>query len=420
MPNSRIVAVGSYLPTEVYDNHYLETIVDTSDEWIRTRTGIGERHIAADGELTTDLAVKACEDAFGKTAVDIDPFSLENHLPMGILDDMGILNEHNGAEVLSTDNGSLSLTNSADVINGGSGDSAITHNLNSPNTDILLNNSNPNPSPTSSLIPNFSSEILDRKTVKRFNPNSLDAIIFATTTPDRTFPSCAAILQEKLGISNGCLAFDLQAVCCGFIYAITMADSLIKTNMARNVLVVGAETISRIIDWKDRNTCVLFGDGAGAVILQAGEDEERGILANVLHSDGRFTDILQTSGGVSMNQSTGFIEMRGREVFKLAVDRMSQCVLESLEKCNLTNEDIDVFIPHQANQRIIDMVSKKLAIPEERVVSTIEHHGNTSSASIPLALDFALNEAKIIKNNDIVVLEGLGAGLTWGSVVLRW
>lgn len=321
MINSKIISTGSYLPELIYNNLFMESIVDTSDEWITTRTGIKERHIAATGELTSDLACRACENALEK---------------------------------------------------------------------IL------------------------------FDRNLIDAIVMATTTPDKTFPSSATILQEKLGIDEKCFSFDVQAVCCGFIYALTVADSLIKSEKAKNILVVGAETMSRLVDWKDRNTCVLFGDGAGAVILQA-TDENRGIISSNIHSDGKFANLLQTNGGVSSNQSVGFIEMKGHEIFKLAVSKMSQCVLESLENCGLTTKDVDVFIPHQANQRIIDGVVKRLNITGEKVVSTIAQHGNTSSASIPLALDYALNgNTKVIKNDDIVVLEGLGGGLTWGSIILRW
>lgn len=320
MINSKIISTGSYLPELIYNNIFMESIVETSDEWITTRTGIKERHIVSPGELTTDLAYRACKNALEKIS---------------------------------------------------------------------------------------------------FDKNSIDAIVMATTTPDKTFPSSATILQEKLGIGDKCFSFDVQAVCCGFIYALTVADSLIKSEKVKNVLVVGAETMSKLIDWKDRNTCVLFGDGAGAVILQA-TDKNNGIISSNLHSDGKFVDLLQTSGGVSSSQSVGFIEMKGHEIFKLAVSKMSQSVLEGLEICGLTTENIDVFIPHQANQRIIDGVVKKLNITNRKVVSTIAQHGNTSSASIPLALDYALNEARMIEDNNIVVLEGLGGGLTWGSIILRW
>ena len=322
MFNSKIISTGSYLPKKIYDNNYMASIVDTSDEWITERTGIKERHIADENEVTTDLALQA----------------------------------------------------SINAINGCN---------------------------------------LDK--------NTIDAIVFATTTPDRTFPSCATILQKKLEISNNCVAFDVQAVCCGFIYALDVADSLIKSGKVRTVLVVGAETLSRITNWKDRNTCVLFGDGAGCVILQATEKTTVGILATSIHADGNGNsfDILNTNGGVSYNQKSGFIEMQGKEVFKVAVNKMSDCVLESLKKANLTTDDVSFLIPHQANQRIISGVGKKLEIEDSRVISTVAMHGNTSSASVPLALDYAVKNEKL-KDGDVVVLEALGAGLTWGSVVVRW
>lgn len=322
MFNSKIISTGSYLPKKIYDNDYMASIVDTSDEWITERTGIKERHIAGENEVTTDLALQASINAISGCNID---------------------------------------------------------------------------------------------------KNSVDAIIFATTTPDRTFPSCATILQKKLDISSNCLAFDVQAVCCGFVYALDIADSLIKSGKIKTALVVGAETLSRITNWEDRNTCVLFGDGAGCVILQAIEDKSTGILATSIHADGcgNNFDILNTGGGVSYNQKSGFIEMQGREVFKVAVNKMSDCVLESLKKANLTTDDVSFLIPHQANQRIISGVGRKLNIEDERVISTVAMHGNTSSASVPLALDYAVKNNKL-KKDDIIVLEALGAGLTWGSVVVKW
>ena len=319
MKKTKITMSGSYLPKKIYDNKYMESIVETSDEWITERTGIKKRHIADEDELTSDLAYKACLNMF------------ENN---------------------------------------------------------------------------------------NFDKNNIDAIVFATTTPDRIFPSCATILQNKLGLNDKCFAFDIQAVCCGFIYALDMADSIIKSGKANNVLVVGAETMSKIVNWQDRGTCILFGDGAGVVLLQATE-ENKGILASSLHSDGSYFDILKMSGGPSYNQQVGYIEMAGREVFKLAVNKMSDCVIETLDKAGLTINDISLLVPHQANQRIISGVGKKLELTDDKVISTVVEHANTSSASVPLALDYAIKNNKI-KDGDIIVLEALGGGLTWGSVVIKW
>lgn len=319
MTNSKVIGTGSYLPEKILTNFDLEKMVETSDDWIVERTGIKQRHIAADGELTSDLAFRASEEAIKSAGIS--------------------------------------------------------------NDDIEL-------------------------------------IVFATTTPDRTFPSTATILQHKLGISSKCFAFDVQAVCCGYIYALNIANNFIKTGQVKTALVVGAETISRIVDWKDRNTCVLFGDGAGATILQATE-EDNGILNCKLHSDGQYGVLLDTTGGVSLNQQSGVIHMEGREIFKLAVNKMSDCVVENLAECGLTQENIDLLIPHQANKRIIDGVGRKLGLPEEKVVLTVQNHANTSAASVPLALDYAVKNGKI-KKGDIAVLEALGGGLTWGSVVIKW
>ncbi len=320
MINSKVIATGAYLPKKVMTNFDLEKMVDTSDEWIVERTGIKERHIADENEFTTDLALKACEDAI----------------------------------------------NSANI-----------------------------------------------------SKDDIELIVFATTTPDRTFPSSATILQNKLNIGDKCFAFDIQAVCCGFIYAMSIADSFIKAGRVKTALVVGAETISRIVDWKDRNTCVLFGDGAGAVILQATEEENKGILSVQLHSDGKYNNLLYTDGGVSINQKAGSIFMEGREVFRLAVNKMAECVVQNLAKCGLSVENIDLLIPHQANKRIIDGVGRKLGLPEEKVITTVQNHANTSAASVPLAVDFALKNNRI-KDGDIVVLEALGGGLTWGSIIIKW
>lgn len=316
MFNSKIISTGSYLPEKILTNLALEKIVETSNDWIVERTGILERRIAAEDELTSDLAYKASVKA------------LEN---------------------------------------------------------------------------------LDK--------NTIDMIVVATTTPDRTFPSVATILQHKLGLGEHCCAFDLQAVCSGFIYALTVADSFIKTGSVKRILVVGAEKITNLLDWTDRNTCILFGDGAGAVVLEA-TSENKGILAWSLHSDGQYFDLLNTSHGVGFGKTSGYIFMEGREVFKLAINKMSACVLKTLEKCGLTMEDVSLLIPHQANKRILSGVAKKLNFPEEKVIITLEKQGNTSAASIPLAIDFAYRNNRI-KENDIFVLEALGGGLTWGSVVIR-
>ena len=319
MTNAKVISTGSYLPSKILTNFDLEKMVETSDDWITERTGIKQRHIAAENELTSDLAFKAAQDAI-KTA--------------------------------------------------------------------------------------------------NINKDDIELIVFATTTPDRTFPSSATILQNKLEISSKCFAFDVQAVCCGFIYALNIANNFIKTGQVKTALVIGAETISRIVDWTDRNTCVLFGDGAGAVILQATE-ENKGILNCKMHSDGQYGPLLDTSGGVSLNQKSGLIHMEGREIFKLAVNKMSDCVFENLQECGLTTNDISLLVPHQANKRIIDGVGRKLGLSEEKVILTVHDHANTSAASVPLALDYALKNNKI-KENDIIVLEALGGGLTWGSIIIKW
>lgn len=319
MINAKIIATGSYLPNKILTNFDMEKIVETSDDWIVERTGIKQRHIADDSELTTDLAYNAAKQAINSSSIDKD--------------------------------------------------------------DIEL-------------------------------------IVFATTTPDKTFPSSGTILQNKLGISSKCFAFDVQGVCCGFIYALNVASNFIKTGQVKTALVVGAETLSRIVDWTDRNTCILFGDGAGAVILQATE-EDKGILNCKMHSDGQYGPLLDTSGGVSLNQKSGLIHMEGREIFKLAINKMSDCVFENLQECGLTASDISLLVPHQANKRIIDGVGRKLSLPAEKIILTVQDHANTSAASVPLALDYALKNNKI-KDNDIIVLEALGGGLTWGSIIIKW
>lgn len=246
----------------------------------------------------------------------------------------------------------------------------------------------------------------------------IDMIILATTTPDLTFPATATKVQAKLN-ANSAFAFDIQAVCSGFVFAMATADNFIKSGQVKNALVIGADILSRIVDWKDRNTCVLFGDGAGAVVLQATTEESSGIISSDLHSDGSLNDILKTSGGPSSNQKSGFIEMAGKEVFKHAVDKMSKSVIAALKKANLKVSDIDLLVPHQANARILSAVANRLELSEEKIILTVESHANTSAASIPLALDYAVKNNRV-KKGDLVVLEALGGGLTWGSVVLKW
>lgn len=318
-----IIGTGSYLPEKVLTNAELEKSVETSDEWITSRTGIRERRIAAEGEFTSDLAAKAAQSA---------------------LENAGI-----GAE-------------------------------------------------------------------------EIDLIIIATITPDHFMPSTACIVQTKIGAKRAA-CFDISAACSGFLYAVEIAQQFITSHTYNTILVVGADKLSSIVNWTDRNTCVLFGDGAGAVILQATEDqnpnEKRGIIASSLYSDGTLNDILKTSGGVALNQKTGFIEMSGKEVFKHAVDKMVKSVIATLAKAGLTTKDIDLLVPHQANLRILNAVATRLELPEEKVIVTVQKHANTSAASIPLALDHANSQGKI-KDGDVVVLEALGGGLTWGSVVLKW
>lgn len=299
-------------------NNEIASIVETSDEWIRQRTGIVQRHIADEGELTSDLAVNAAKSAIEKAKISVD---------------------------------------------------------------------------------------------------EIDLIIVATTTPDKTFPSCATIVQSKLKCKNA-FAFDVQAACSGFIYAVTVADSLIKSNnRIKYALVIGAEIMSRIVDWEDRSTCVLFGDGAGAVVMKS-EMGRSGIISTNLHSDGN-VDILCTNGGTSSTGDSGKICMNGREVFKHAVDKLAALIEETLKCNNLKITDIDWLIPHQANIRIIEAVVKKLDFPIEKVINTVDKHANTSAASIPLALDYAIQESKI-KSGNLVLLISIGAGLTWGSVLLHY
>lgn len=319
MVNSKIIGTGSYLPSKILTNFDLEKMVDTSDDWIVERTGIKERRIADESELTSDLALKASLDAIKNANID---------------------------------------------------------------------------------------------------KNDIELIIVATTTPDRTLPSTATILQGKLEIPETCSSFDIQAVCGGFVYALTIANSFIKSGQVKTALVVGAETISRIVDWKDRNTCILFGDGAGAVVLQA-TNEDKGIISCDLHSNGKYLDILKSDSGVSIDQKVGFIYMEGREVFKLAIHKMVNSVINNFKKANLDISSLKYLVPHQANKRIIDGIGKKLGLSEEQVILTVQNHANTSSASVPLALDTAVKSNKF-KDNDIIVLEALGAGLVWGSIIIKW
>ncbi|MDX1949431.1 MAG: beta-ketoacyl-ACP synthase III [Rickettsiales bacterium] len=267
---------------------------------------------------------------------------------------------------------------------------------------------------TSDLAVNAANNALNKAGL---NPSDIDLIIVATTTPDNTFPATAVTIQNKLGIKTA-TAFDVQAVCAGFIYALATADSLIKNLGFKRALVIGAETMSRIVDWQDRNTCILFGDGAGAVILEKSEETNKGILSCSIYTDGTSKDILFADGGVSQNQKSGVVKMEGREVFKHAVTKLSEVTLEALNKANIKAEEIDWVIPHQANQRILDGVIKKLNIPQEKLISCVADHANTSAASIPLALDFAFNNGKIKKGN-LIAMQAIGGGLAWGSVIAR-
>lgn len=268
---------------------------------------------------------------------------------------------------------------------------------------------------TSDIASKAAQEALKSANIKA---TDIDLIILATTTPDLTFPATATTIQAKIGASNA-FAFDVQAVCSGFVYALSVADNFIKSGQVKKALVIGADTLTKIVDWKDRNTCVLFGDGAGAVVVEASDQENKGIISSKLKSDGTLNSILQTSGGTALNQESGFIEMSGKEVFKHAVEKMSNCVIESLKQINLTIADIDLLIPHQANLRILNSVAKKLKLSPQQVVITVQDHANTSAASIPLALDHAFKNNKI-KDNDLVILEALGGGLTWGSIAVRF
>jgi 3-oxoacyl-[acyl-carrier-protein] synthase III len=320
---SRIKGCGSYLPKRVIDNAEMSTIVDTTDEWIVSRSGITRRHVAAEGELTSDLATEAAKDAL----------------------------EHAG-----------------------------------------------------------------------LTPADVDLIVVATATPDETFPATATTVQRKLGMTDG-FAFDVQAVCSGFIFALTTADNFIKAGQAKTALVIGAETFSRILDWEDRTTCVLFGDGAGAVVLQAeegtGTSDDYGVLASKLHSDGRHHDLLYVDGGPSSTQTTGFLRMEGSQVFKHAVKNLASVVKETMDIADLKEEMIDWVVPHQANKRILDGTAKKLGIDPDKVIVTVDQHANTSAASVPLALKTAVNDGRI-KSGDLLLMEAMGGGFTWGACLVRY
>ena len=322
MFRSQIVGCGAYLPERVVTNDELAARLDTSDAWIRQRTGIGERRIAAAGELTSDLAFNAAHQALERAGM---------------------------------------------------------------------------------------------------NGNDLDLIVLATATPDQTFPATAVKVQARLGMKRGA-AFDVQAVCSGFIFALAVADNALRLGQARTALVIGAETFSRILDWQDRGTCVLFGDGAGALVLNAVSDSgpmSRGILSTHLHSDGRQHDILYVDGGPSSTGTAGCLRMRGREVFRQAVQHLSNVVDEALAANGLSPSDIDWLVPHQANTRIIDAVGRKLGLSADKTVVTIERHANTSAASIPLALEEAVGDGRI-RPGHLVLMEALGGGLTWGAGIARW
>ena len=317
-----VKGVGHYLPARVVPNAELEALVQTSDEWIRSRSGIERRHFVAEGQTTSDLATLAAQAALS----------------------------HAGLA-----------------------------------------------------------------------PDDIDAIVLATSTADLTFPSAATMVQAKLGMTQG-FAFDVQAVCAGFVYALSTANALIVSGQTKRVLVIGAETFSRLMDWEDRATCVLFGDGAGALVLEAqeatGTSADRGILSTDLHSDGRFKDLLYVDGGVSTG-TTGHLRMQGKEVFRHAVEKLAETAHAALDKAGLTGEDVDWIVPHQANIRIIEGTAKRMQVPMERVVVTVQDHGNTSAASIPLALSVGVQRGQI-KQGDLLVTEAIGGGLAWGAVVLRW
>lgn len=318
-----IRGVGAYLPKNVMTNDDLAKLVDTTDEWIVERSGIHQRHIAEDGEMTSDLGIAAARQALVRAKID---------------------------------------------------------------------------------------------------PVDIDLVICATATPDRTFPATAVRIQSGLGVTKGA-AFDIQAVCSGFVFALTTADNFLKTGQFRRALVVGAETFSRILDWSDRSTCVLFGDGAGAVVLEAepqhGDRDDRGILASRIRSDGRFEDLLYVDGGPSSTKTVGHLRMNGREVFRHAIQKISGVIEETLVATGYAADEIDLFVPHQANARILNGIAKKLGVAPEKIVMTLANHGNTSAASIPLALNHAF-ERHLVKEGSLVLMEAMGGGFTWGAVLARW
>ena len=323
MIRTRVIGCGAFLPDNIVTNDDLAKRVDTSDEWIRERTGIRQRHVAREGQTTSDLALEAGRAALADAGIDA---------------------------------------------------------------------------------------------------GELDIVIVATTTPDRTFPSVATMVQSRLGMAHGA-AFDVQAVCSGFIYGLSLADSLIRTGQARTILLVGAETMSRVLDWNDRATCVLFGDGAGAVVLQAhdgiGDNSDQGVLNTRIYSDGRLHDLLHTDGGVSLTRSAGLLRMHGKEVFKHAVTNIAAAIEASAGAAGIPLSQIDWFVPHQANQRILDGTARRLGIDPARVISTVALHGNTSAASVPLALATAVADGRIRRGN-LILLEAMGAGFTWGAALIRW
>jgi 3-oxoacyl-[acyl-carrier-protein] synthase-3 len=318
-----IRGVGAYLPKRIMTNDDLARLVDTSDTWIRERTGIQQRHIAADGELTSDLGIAAARQALVRAGID---------------------------------------------------------------------------------------------------PVEIDLVVCATSTPDRTFPATGVRIQAGLGISKGA-AFDVQAVCSGFVYALAIADNFLKAGQFKRAVVVGAETFSRILDWNDRGTCVLFGDGAGAVVLEAqsqlGGRDDRGILATRICSDGRFEELLYVDGGPGSTKTTGHLRMNGREVFRHAVQKISGVIEETLVMSGYAPDEVDLYVPHQANKRILDGIAHRLHIPPEKIVFTLAKHGNTSAASIPLALNQATEDHRLAEGR-LVLMEAMGGGLTWGAVLARW